>query len=328
MAIPEKMMLRANALLKERGQEALKMARQEFSQQKIAFAPLGEALNYFLGEVWFDYLHPGLMSLACEAVGGNPKETVAVGAAFVLLAGGADVHDDIIDQSAAKGTRLTVLGKFGRDIAVLAGDALLFIGLSMMHDAVRELEAGKRVAILECVNQAFFNISSAEAKEASLRGNKDLTWTEYFEVIKMKDAVARATCEIGAILGAGSSEQIKILSDFGETLGILSCVRDDIIDVFETAELRNRAKNECLPLPILLAFQNAEEKKKIISLLDEPATDENTEEILDIALDSQQTRKFMAEMHAIMEQKIVHLSGLQKSTRELELILRAFLEDI
>jgi geranylgeranyl pyrophosphate synthase len=328
MTIVEKLMSRVNALLKERGQKALKLAQQAVSQEKTPYEPLGDALNYFMREVWFDFMHPALMSLACEAVGGNPDETVQVGAAFVLLAGGADIHDDIIDQSATKGGKPTVFGKFGKDIALLAGDALLFKGLYMLHEAVRILQEGKRNQILESVRQAFLGISSAEAKETSCIGREDLTGQEYFGIIKMKVAVAKVTTGIGAILGNGTSEEIEMLSHFGETFGILNTVRDEYIDVFEAGELRNRAENGCLPLPILLTCQDYEKKNTILQLLKQPATDETMEKILEITMDSDETRKFTAEMRGLMEQELQRMSGLQNCRAELALLLQASLEDI
>ena len=44
-------------------------------------------------------MQPGLLSVYCEAVGGDPNETAQVGAAMVLLVAAADLHDDIIDES-------------------------------------------------------------------------------------------------------------------------------------------------------------------------------------------------------------------------------------
>ena len=109
---------------------------------------LGEALRYFF-ESWFDVLYTTLISLSCEAVGGNRNETVKLGAAIIILAGGADIHDDIIDKSTSKGSTPTVFGKFGQDIAILAGDALLFKGIYLLHEACESLPANKKQEIEE-----------------------------------------------------------------------------------------------------------------------------------------------------------------------------------
>jgi hypothetical protein len=70
----KKLMEQGIAILRERGQEALEVAKKAILQEEIEFKPLREALRYFMKD-WKDVLHPALLSLACEAVGGNPDLT-------------------------------------------------------------------------------------------------------------------------------------------------------------------------------------------------------------------------------------------------------------
>ncbi|XES77828.1 MAG: polyprenyl synthetase family protein [Candidatus Bathyarchaeia archaeon] len=328
MPTEEKLMHKVHALMRKRGEKALKLAQETVLQEKFDFAPLNEAMKYFMEEVWFDFLHPALLSLASEAVGGKPEDTAQVGAAFVLLAGGADVHDDIIDQSATKGGKPTVYGKFGRDITILTGDALLFDGLYLLHEAVGSLSEEKRRHILVTVKQAFRGISSAEAKETSFREKTEITGEEYLNIIRMKIAVAEATTKVGAILGGGTAEEVALLSSFGRRFGILNTVRDEIIDMFEAEELENRKEKECLPLPILFTFKDTEKKAKILRLLNNQITEEILEEILNLVLDSEETNKLTQEMHAIMAEGIKQLNNIGKCKQELTLLLQSTQEDI
>ena len=149
----EKKMEQAVVILRQRGLNAFEVSKKAVLIEKINHPPLYEALNYFIDEVWTKILQPGLLSIYCEAVGGDPKETTQVGAAMVLLVGAADLHDDIIDQSVMKNF-LTVYGKFGKDIAVLAGDALLIEGVYLLHDAIKDFSISKKTAILELMKQA------------------------------------------------------------------------------------------------------------------------------------------------------------------------------
>ena len=80
----------------------MELSKQAVLAEQIKYEPLREALRYFMEELCYDASHPTLLSLACEAVGGNPDATTDIGAALVLLAGAADIHDDIIDQSLTK----------------------------------------------------------------------------------------------------------------------------------------------------------------------------------------------------------------------------------
>ncbi len=323
-----KLMKQVKIILKKRGKKTLKLAQNEVLEDKMTFEPLRHALVYFLNEVWFDFLHPSLLSFASEAVGGKPGETDQVGAAIVLLAGGADIHDDIIDQSTTKNGQLTVFGKFGKDIAILAGDVLLFKGLCLLHEAIRQFPDLKRKRILESIKQAFLGISCAEAKEASYRGKIDLPGKEYFEIIKTKVAVAQATTKIGAILGNGTSEEVEVLSEYGRIFGILSTIRDEYIDVFETEELKNRVEKECLPLPILLTFQDPEKKEAILELIKQPSTEGTTEKILDIVMDSLETHKLTEEAKNLVEKELLQIAKTRRCQTELRLLLKASIEDI
>jgi geranylgeranyl pyrophosphate synthase len=329
MASKANLIVQVRDLLWERGREGLEMARQSILQEKLPFQPLEEALRFFILN-WEDVLHPAMLSLACEAVGGNPAETTRVSAALVLLAGGADVHDDVIDQSTIKDSKPTVYGKFGKDLAVLVGDALLFKGLYELHKACETLPNPQKQAILELTEQAFFGISSAEAKEASLRGKNEAgVAEEYLEMIKMKAAVGETTTKIGAVLGGGTPEQIEMLGHYGKTLAVLYTIRDEFIDAFELDELRNRVEKECLPLPILYTLSDSGKADKILRLLRaNPITENELEAILDLVVDSKETEELKKDMRSMVEEENQHLHSAKLDRNIFMLLLRSMVEDL
>lgn len=327
MMSKEKLMVRAVAILREKGQKALELARNAVVQEEVEFRPFQESLHYFM-QSWDDVLHPALVSLACEAVGGNPDITSRIGAAITLLAGAADIHDDIIDQSTTKGNEHTVFGKFGKDIAVLAGDALLLKGTYLLHEACRTLSKSKEKAVLGLAKQAFFEIASSEAKEASYRGTADLSGQEYLKIIRHKVAVSDMSARIGAILGNGTVNEVETMGHYGRTFGILLTIRDEIVDVFESEELMNRAKNECLPLPIILAFHDDSRKAEILQLLKGQLTERKIQKILDISLECDETRKLIEKAKQMVKKESITLSTISHVRETLELLLRATTEDL
>lgn len=329
MATKEKLVERTVALLRERGKDALEVAKQNILREKIKYKPLQEALRYFIDEVFQDVMHPGLLSIYCEAVGGDPNETTQVGAALVLLVGAADLHDDIIDQSTTKNLKSTVLGKFGQEITVLAGDALLINGIILLHEAIQKFPENKRRAILELIKQAFFDLSSVEAEEASYRGKTDLSWQKYLEIIKKKAAVSEATARIGGILGEGTISEVNTLGDYGRTLGLLSTMRDEFIDVFEPEELANRTVRECLPLPVLNVFQDPKKKDMIIQLLNgREMTRKKAEKIVDIVMEAKETEELKKMMQSLIYETTYKLSKLKRNKEPLRLLLESTVEDL
>ena len=328
MSLDKKLWDNVTVILKKRGTAASDASKKYVLQDYSDYGLLREALSYFMEDVWCDLLHPTLISLACEAVGGNSEDTVNLGAALVLLAGAADVHDDIIDQSTVKGRKPTVFGKFGRDIAILAGDALLVKGLYLLHEVCTSLSKTESEDILRTVKQTFFEISSGEIEETALRGKMDIPKHVYLNIVKQKVSAAEATMRIGAIVGNGVDQEIALMSHYGRTLGILLALRDDFVDIFELDEIKNRFERECLPLPILLALNSNSKRSTLLQLLTNPITDESLEKILDLSMDHKETRDLIAEMKSMVEQEIIQLAHVKRCKETLELLLQATLEDL
>ena len=108
------------AFLGERGKKTVKQfgvaSTSGVSNQKL-LSILSDVNGY-----WKDVYRPALVSLACEAVGGQPEKVRGVSLAITLASAGIGLHDDIVDNCSKKHFRMTILGNYGRDAALLAGD--------------------------------------------------------------------------------------------------------------------------------------------------------------------------------------------------------------
>jgi geranylgeranyl pyrophosphate synthase len=248
---------------------------------------------------------------------------------LVLLAGAADIHDDIIDQSLTKDSKPTVFGKFGKDIAILIGDALLFKGLLMLHEDCEPLAKEQKKTVLELSKYAFFELGKAEAQEAGLRGKLNLSADAYLDIIKAKVSVAEAAAKIGATIGNGTQKEVEALGYYGKTLGLLMTIRDEFIDVFEFEELSNRFKNECLPLPVLYALQDPVRRKMIIQLLKRgKMTEDEMERITDLIVNAEATRKLREEMDHLIRKATQRLRFIRKNRGLFALLLESTVEDL
>jgi len=83
----EEMMEQVQRLLEERGRKALEMARKTVLEEKIECKEVREALKYFMTEYWHDVARPALLSLVCEAVGGDPYITTPIAIPMTLISG-------------------------------------------------------------------------------------------------------------------------------------------------------------------------------------------------------------------------------------------------
>lgn len=249
-------------LFEERGTKALELARKAILEEKIESKEVKDALQFFMKR-WRDVARPGLLSIVCQSVGGNPEDTTDVAIPLILIAGATDIHDDIIDESKTKYDQPTVYGKFGKNIAILTGDALFFKGLSTLNKFYT-----KHPSIINIVKNMFFELGDAEALELQLR--KAITTPDiYLNIIRKKAADVEAHTRIGAIIGKGTEEEVDTLGEYGRLLGMLIILKDDYIDSLEDDELKHRIQSEHLPIPLLYALKNQKTKTSINKILRE-----------------------------------------------------------
>jgi len=325
---PEAAMKEIQKVFKKRGTKALGIAREEMLQETIECKEAKEALTYFMTRYWHDLARPALLSMVCEAVGGDPEITTPVGVPMILISGALSIHDDIIDKTKAKSGYQTIYGKFGKDVALLVGDALLFKGFSLLNTVVaRGVPEEKMSLIMRIVKDMFFELGDAEAMELPLRGRTDILPKTYLHVVKKKAADVEAHTRIGAILGGGSKEQTEAMGHFGRMLGMMIILRDDWIDLMDPEESRHRTRQESLPLPILYGMQDPRANSKLRPIfLQASIRKRDTQTILEIISESRAMRQYLSLMHKLAADANSKLKSVKyDSAQHLELLIRATL---
>jgi octaprenyl-diphosphate synthase len=97
--------------------------------------------------------------------------------------------------------------------------------------------------------------------QLTLLGRTDIGENEYFDVLQRKTAfLFSACCEIGAILGSGTSEQQAALRDYGMNLGTAFQLADDLLDFTAEEDVLGKAAGADLlegklTLPLILLLR-------------------------------------------------------------------------
>ncbi len=325
---PELAMKEMQKIFKRRGTKALRMARKEILRERIQCNEVNEALTYFMTQYWNDLARPALLSIVCEAVGGDPEITTPMGVPMILISGAISIHDDIIDKTKTKSGYYTVYGKFGQDIALLVGDALLFKGLSLLNTVSgRDMPVEKTHLISKIVKTMFFELGDAEALELSFRGRMDVLPESYLRVISKKAADVEAHTRIGAVLGGGTEQQINDMGHFGRILGMMIILRDDWIDLIDPQEISHRIKHESLPLPVLYGLQDPQIKASITPFLQQSTLRRrDAEALLQVIHSSKAFANYLNLMDDLSKRASSRLkSSANRGVQELELLVKATL---
>jgi geranylgeranyl pyrophosphate synthase len=318
-------------IVNQRGKRALERAKTELCSSFPNDDPVSKAIRHFAECTLRGALpvFPALVSLSCEAVGGKLDKTTSLGVAIVLMAGAADVHDDVIDESPVKNGKQTVFGKFGKEVAILVGDVLLVRGVMLLQRECVSAPGEQGKKIMDLLAQAIFDISRAEAMEAQARARHDLSPKTYMAIIELKSVVPEFIMKTGAILGNGNAESVQKLSHYGKTYGIVSTIAEEFMDVLEPEELQNRLTNACPPLPCLSAFKDHSERARVLSAKDKLLTKEDLEEIKRIVLNSAESNRLKHDTSSLVRAELNLISTItkhKKTQKELETLLSASID--
>lgn len=173
---------------------------------------------------------PAMTFLSCECVGGRRADAIGAAAAVELLHNMTLVHDDIEDQSELRRGKPCIHKIYGIPTAINAGDAMLI--------KVFEVANSSRIAEDRCqrlvakIAERAYEITWGQAFEFSMWNKMEFTKEDVIRLLRYKTgALTGLSTEAGAIAGGGSPEQLKVLSEFGETVGIAFQIVDDILNV-------------------------------------------------------------------------------------------------
>ena len=146
------------------------------------------------------------------------------------------IHDDLpaMDNDDMRRGIPTNHIKYGEDIAILAGDALLnkafeVIAESNSPNVVKALGVFANAAGTEGMIGGQVVDLNSEGKEI------DIERLQYIHSLKT-GALIRCACVLGAILSGATDKEISAIDKFSKNLGIAFQIRDDILDVTGDAE--------------------------------------------------------------------------------------------
>jgi geranylgeranyl pyrophosphate synthase len=190
--------------------------------------------------------------LVCLTAGVPPPEgegLVRAAVAVELVHGATLVHDDVLDGSALRRGRPTVVASGGRGVATATGD-LLF------SRAFAELVGTGSAAAVRVLSEACSELAVGELMQREDAWVDSVTVDRYLERCRLKTAVLfRAACALGAIEGDGPTEE---LAAFGERIGVGFQMLDDVLDISGPPERTGKPQGADLldgtvTLPLILA---------------------------------------------------------------------------
>ncbi len=199
-------------------------------------------------------MRPMLILLMAKNFGNVSDVTQNAAVGLELLHTASLVHDDVVDESDERRGQASVNAEYDNKVAVLVGDYLL-------STALLRVALTNNTNIVKYLAELGRTLASGEILQLSNIANQHISEDVYYQVIKQKTAALfEACCAIGALSAGVSDDVIERAKRFGQNLGIIFQIRDDIFDYYDSSEIGKPTGNDMaegkLTLPVIYALNS------------------------------------------------------------------------
>ncbi len=218
-------------------------------------------------------LRPAL-TLCTAAIADGPisYETI-MGAISVELVHLASLyHDDVMDEAVRRRNVASVNALWGNHLAIVVGDYLL------ARSAEIAASLGNEIASL--IAATLSRLCHGQVTEVRSCYDIKRSHEQYLESIGDKTAALIATaCRIGGITANLDSVQTEALTLYGENMGMVFQIRDDILDITATEEVLGKPPGQDLAegvytMPVCWALKDKNIGVDLAALLGRPLNGE------------------------------------------------------
>ena len=271
-------------------------------------------------------MRPILILLMARNFGQITDVTQNAAVGLELLHTASLVHDDVVDESEERRGQASVNATYDNKVAVLVGDYILSTALLCVARTHSE-------QIVTYLAELGRTLSDGEILQLSNIGRKDISEDVYYDVIKQKTAALFEACAgIGALSSGASEEDVMAAKQFGQNLGIIFQIRDDIFDYYDSKEIGKPTGNDMaegkLTLPVIHAVNNGgdEDMKRLaLKVKDHSVTAEEIASLVDYTKRMggiEYAEKRMWDFHAVVQRFLDERVGQQ----EIKEALQAYLD--
>lgn len=187
------------------------------------------------------------------------------------------IHDDIIDNSPLRRGKPTIQARFGKDMAVYAGDLILGRLLRILIQ-----EEFHEPGLL--IGKTIEDMCRGEIGQFDCRFRMEVSVEEYLSNIYGKTASMFVTvCLAGGLESGCGARLLTLLVQLGEHMGYLFQLRDDLLDVLSTQRKEGKPvhmdfREGIFTLPVLYAMEHPAYRARVQALANRAAAGQLTEQ--------------------------------------------------
>jgi geranylgeranyl diphosphate synthase type II len=186
-----------------------------------------------------------------------PAMAVEIFHNFTLL------HDDIMDNALVRRGRPSVHAKWGENVAILSGDAMLILA----YKHLQRTNSDQLPKVFEWFNKMAAEVCEGQQFDMDFETEQKVSVVDYMRMIELKTAALLAgSAIIEAILGGASEHDCRRLYNFALEVGLAFQLQDDLLDSYGDEQLGKKIGGDILEgkktILMIEAFSRANEEQR------------------------------------------------------------------
>jgi geranylgeranyl diphosphate synthase, type II len=213
-------------------------------------------------------VRPVLVLASGESLAGDREVLLHLGSAIEMMHTYSLIHDDLpaLDNDDLRRGVPTCHKVYGEAMAILAGDALMTRCYQVLAD-IPKLSDSVKVSIIREISFATGTIKAmigGQVVDLESEGKSVSTHVlEYIHYSKT-GALLSACVRCGALAAGANASELRALTEFGQKIGLVFQIVDDILDVTSSSEVlgKTAGKDEKVKKATYPAFYGIEASKQ------------------------------------------------------------------
>ena len=188
-------------------------------------------------------LRPVLLLITTEAFGGDIERAMPAALAVEIFHNFTLLHDDIMDNADVRRGKPSVFAKWGGNVALLSGDAMLITAYK--HLAHVSPEVLPRVMTI--FSDMALEVCEGQQYDMDFETMDGVLVEDYMQMIERKtSALLSGSAMIGATMAGASANDIRKIYRFATELGIAFQLQDDVLDSYGDEALGKKIGGDIL----------------------------------------------------------------------------------
>lgn len=189
-------------------------------------------------------LRPILTLVTAEMLGTSANKALGSACAIEMIHTYSLIHDDLpcMDDDDMRRGKPTLHKAFSEATAVLAGDFLLTEAFGVIGDAhYLPAETRSEIVTIFATRAGSTGMIGGQMMDLEAEG-KQISIEHLIEIHTCKTAdLISAAIECGALVAGATKEELELLGEFGETIGLAFQIMDDVLDATSTDEILGKS---------------------------------------------------------------------------------------